>query len=227
MKILVVEDEKALASSIVSYLSKEQIHCEVATDYINGLDKVISYEYDCILLDIGLPGGSGITLLRKLRDLKRMDGVIIISAHGAIEEKLEGLKIGADDYIVKPFHLPELAARIEAVVRRKQFSGLNKSEFGVIMINRDSKSVFVNNVQLTLSKSEYELLVFLAANKNRVITKHSIAEHLNGDDAELVDNFDFLYAHVKNLKKKLTSAGCPDYIKTMYGIGYKFEIANS
>jgi DNA-binding response OmpR family regulator len=202
------------------------MHCEVANDYINGLDKIISYEYDCILLDIGLPGGSGINLLKKLREMRKMDGVIIISAHASIEEKLEGLKEGADDYIVKPFHLPELAARIEALVRRKQFGGLNKSEFGLLTINRDSKTVSINNVPINLSKSEYELLVFLSANKNRIVTKHSIAEHLNGDDAELVDNFDFLYAHIKNLKKKLTAAGCADYIKTMYGIGYKFEVAD-
>jgi DNA-binding response OmpR family regulator len=226
MKILVVEDEKALANSIVSYLSKEQIHCEVATDYVNGLDKIISYEYDCILLDLGLPGGSGINLLKKLRELKKIEGVIIISAHGSIDEKLEGLKVGADDYIVKPFHLPELAARIEAVIRRKQFGGLNISEFGLITINRDSKSAFVNDTPINLSKSEYELLIFLIANKKRIVTKHSIAEHLNGDDAELIDNFDFLYAHIKNLKKKLTAAGCPDYIKTVYGIGYKFEVTD-
>jgi DNA-binding response OmpR family regulator len=224
MKILIVEDERELAKSIVQYLRQESYVCEVAFSAQQATEKIALHDYDCILLDINMPDGNGLTILESLKIEGKADGVIIISARNSLDDKTKGLNLGADDYLVKPFHLSELGARISAVIRRKRFGGNNLLTLHELTIDLLGKVVSVNETLVDLTRKEYDLLLFLVSNKNRVVSKNAIAEHLSGDVAEVFDNFDFIYAHMKNLKKKLTEAGCADYIKTIYGLGYKFEV---
>lgn len=224
MKILIVEDEKELAQDIVKYLSGQNYVCEVAENYNQATDKIAVYQYDCILLDLMLPDGNGLALLEQLKRENKQDGVIIISAKNSIEDKVKGLQIGADDYLAKPFHHSELSARIHSLIRRKQFNSSNIVQQNEITIDLLGKTVKVNDVEISLTKKEIDLLLFFIGNKNRVISKSALAEHLSGDIADMFDNHDFVYAHVKNLKKKLTEAGYNNYIKTIYGTGYKWEI---
>lgn len=224
MKILIAEDESELCTSIVKYLKTENYVCETAKDYKTAIDKITLFEYDCILLDITLPDGNGLQVLKALKAEKRTDGVIIISAKNSIDDRITGLQLGADDYITKPFHLSELSARIAAVIRRRQFNGNNIITINEIEINTDAKTISVNNKVLEITRKEYELMLYLVINKNRVISKNAIAEHLSGDTADMFDNFDFIYSHIKNLKKKMAQAGAEDYIKSIYGMGYKFKV---
>lgn len=224
MKILIVEDEKELAQDIVNYLSGQNYVCEVAENYNQATDKIAVYQYDCILLDLMLPDGNGLALLEQLKRENKQDGVIIISAKNSIEDKVKGLQIGADDYLAKPFHHSELSARIHSLIRRKQFNSSNIVQQNEITIDLLGKTVKVNDIEISLTKKEIDLLLFFIGNKNRVISKSALAEHLSGDIADMFDNHDFVYAHVKNLKKKLTEAGYNNYIKTIYGTGYKWEI---
>jgi DNA-binding response OmpR family regulator len=196
----------------------------VAYSYGEGMAKIESFDYACIVLDISLPGGNGLHILKELKKEHKEDGVIVISAKNSLDDKIAGLNSGADDYLAKPFHLPELCARIASIIRRKQFQGNNLLVFNELSIDLKAKTVSVNGKELDLTKKESELLLYLVSNKNRVISKNAIAENLSGDSAELYDNFDFIYAHIKNLKKKLAAAGCADYIKSIYGMGYKFTI---
>ncbi|CAN5335493.1 response regulator transcription factor [soil metagenome] len=221
MKILIIEDEPELVKSIALFLRQEGYVCEVATKVEEAIDKIMQFEYDCILLDISLPDGNGLEVLEKLKKQNKNDGVIIITAKNSPDERVKGLNLGADDYLAKPFYLPELSARVSAVIRRKHFDGQNKITFHEISIDLHGKSVKINEDLVELTRKEYELLLFLISNKNRVASKNAIAEHLSGDDAELLDKFDFIYAHIKNLKRKLQAAGGKDYIKTIYGLGYK------
>lgn len=223
MKLLIVEDEPELVKSIVSFFSNQNIIIEVATTVAEALDRLALHEYDCILLDISLPDGNGLTVLEKLKQEGKLEGVIIISARNSIDDRIKGLNLGADDYLTKPFHLAELNARVGAIIRRKQFQGSNDICFQEIKIDMLTKEVSVNEEPVILTPKELNLLLFLIANRNRVISKSAIAEHLSGDKAESFDNFDFVYAHMKNLKKKLTEGGAPDYIKTVYGLGYRME----
>lgn len=222
MKILIIEDEQELVKSMAQYLRQESYVCEIAYTVHEAHEKILLFEYDCILLDINLPDGNGLKVLETLKENKKTDGVIIITARNSLEDKVKGLNLGADDYLSKPFFLPELAARVSAIIRRKHFNGSNKIHFQEITIDLLGKSVHVNNKPVDVTRKEYDLLVFLMANQNRVVSKNAIAEHLSGDDAELFDNFDFIYTHIKNLKRKLSEAGSEDYIKTVYGLGYKF-----
>ncbi len=224
MKILIIEDEKELANDIAEYLSSQNYICEFASTFNSALEKIEMYDYDCILLDIMLPGGSGLDLLSIIKKRQRQYGVIITSAKNALEDKIIGLQIGADDYLAKPFHLSELAARIYAIIRRNHFENNNILKTGEIEVDILAKSVKVNNTLVTLTRKEFDLMLFFIGNKNRVISKSALAEHLSGDFADMLDNHDVIYAHVKNLKKKLYEAGCPNYIKTIYGTGYKWEI---
>lgn len=224
MKILIVEDEREMAKSIVQYLRQESYICEVAYTAGEAEEKIMLHDYDCILLDITLPDGNGLKVLEKLKREGKLEGVIIISAKNSIDDRIRGLNLGADDYLPKPFHLAELSARVSAVIRRKRFEGNNAIAVHELTIDLLGKSVSVNGKTIDLTRKEYDLLLFLVSNKNRVVTKNAIAEHLSGDDAEIFDNFDFIYAHIKNLKKKLSEASCPDYIKTVYGLGYKMEV---
>jgi DNA-binding response OmpR family regulator len=222
MKILIVEDERELAADMVQYLSGEQYLCEVARDYESAIERIDLYDYDCILLDLMLPGGSGLQILQHLKDRNKQDGVIIISAKNSIEDKVKGLQIGADDYLAKPFHLSELSARIFSVMRRKQFDSSNIIEQNELKIDLISKSVFVHETRVQLTKKEYDLLLLFIGNKNKVISKNAVAEHLSGDLADMMDNHDFVYAHMKNLKKKLSEANYGNYLTTIYGTGYKW-----
>ncbi len=224
MKILIVEDESELLKSMLTYLRSENYVCETAADYHTALNKIETFNYDCILLDISLPGGSGLNLLKELKTEGKTDGVIIISAKDSISDRIEGLDLGADDYLSKPFHLSELNARIAAVIRRRHFKGQKVLIFHELTIDLAAKTVLVNHKQVDLTRKEYDLLLYLAYNKNRVISKNAIAEHLSGDQAGVFENFDFIYSHMKNLKKKLQVAGCNDYIKSIYGMGYKFDV---
>ncbi len=223
MKILIVEDERELAKSMVQYLRQESYVCEMAHTAQEAIEKVSLHDYDCILLDITLPDGNGLNILEKLKREEKAEGVIIVSAKNSLDDKIKGLNLGADDYLAKPFHLSEMGARISAVIRRKQFGGSKSLAFQELTIDLLGKVTTVNNHLVDLTRKEYDLLLFLVSNKNRVVSKNAIAEHLSGDAAEVFDNFDFIYAHMKNLKKKLTEAGSHDYIKTIYGLGYKFE----
>ncbi|MEN2399193.1 response regulator transcription factor [Flavobacterium sp. MC2016-06] len=223
MKILIIEDEKEIAVSIKSYFKTNGINCETADTYKEAHHKISSYDYDCILLDLMLPDGDGFEILKELKNRKKTEGVIIISAKETLETRLEGFNLGADDYLTKPFHLSELLVRMQALIRRKNFKGSNNVVFNEIVIDVLSKIVSVNNVKLDFTKKEIDLLLYLIGNENQVLSKGAIAEHLSGDMADMLDNHDFIYAHIKNLKKKLHQAGSGDYIKTVYGLGYKWE----
>ncbi len=221
MKILIVEDETHLAKSIRKYLQRENYLCEIASNIEEGRKMMDDFTYDCILLDINLPEGSGLNLLKELKQDQKMDGVIIISARNSVEDKITSLKLGADDYMSKPFHLAELSARIEAVIRRRYLNGASEIVFQHMKIDTHARAAFIDSKDVNLTKTEYELLLFLFINRGRVISKNAIAEHLSGQSAIYLDNFDIIYAHVKNLKRKLLSMGyC---IKTIYGTGYKFS----
>lgn len=225
MKILIVEDEGELANDISNYLSGENYLCEIASTYQHAKEKIALYNYDCILLDLMLPNGAdGLKLLENLERHNNQQGIIIISAKNSLEDKIKGLKIGADDYLAKPFHLAELSARIYSVIRRKQFDHNNLLVQNELSVDLLAKSVKVNETIITLTKKEYDLLLLFLGNKNKVISKNALAEHLSGDIADMFENQDFVYAHIKNLKRKLTDVGCKTYLKTIYGTGYKWEM---
>ena len=225
MKILIIEDEQTLQKNIAEYFSREKITCDLASTYQTAYDKLLDRRYDCILLDIGLPGGSGLDLLKEIKREKREDGIIIISAKDAVEDKITGLDVGADDYMTKPFHLSELSARIKSVVRRKQYNGQTYLHFNELKVRMEDRQFFVNHRHLPLSKKESDLLLFLIANKNRLVTKAAIMDHLAKDINGYCNNNDLVYTHIKNLRKKLARAGCPDYIHSVYGMGYKFSLS--
>jgi len=222
MKILVIEDEPALLESILAYFTGEGNICEHASDFAAANEKISLYSYDCILLDLGLPGGEGLELLTRLKQLKKRDGVLIISARHSLDDKLAGLDLGADDYLVKPFHLSELKARVSAIVRRKNFDGDNVILFNEMTVDVLAMKILVKGNQVILTKKEFDLLVYFLSNRNKVVTKNAMAEHLWGDEMDLSDDFDFIYTHVKNLRRKLLEAGAADYLRSVYGIGYKF-----
>lgn len=222
MKVLLIEDEKELAEAILSFLKKEGYVCEAAKDFLSADEKISLYQYDCILVDITLPGGSGLDLVKTIKKAKGKSGIIIISAKNSVDDKIAGLDLGADDYLAKPFDLAELNSRLKSVLRRRNFSGDNEIVFNEIKIMPESQAVLIGKKELVLTKKEFDLLMFFISNKNRVLTKEGIAEHLWGDNMDMADSYDFIYTHIKNLRKKLIDAGSADYIKTVYGMGYKF-----
>lgn len=222
MKILIVEDDRALCNSINDYLKMEGHICEIAQNYNQGITKSADNRYDCIILDIGLPDGNGLNIIKELKSNKISDGILILSARSSLDDKLQGLRTGADDYLTKPFHFAELSARINSIYRRNNLAGLNEISFNEIRVNTSDKLAFVNDSLINLTRKEYDLLLFFVTNNNRIITKESIVEHLWGDDVILTDSFDFVYTHVKNLRKKIVTAGSRNYIKCIYGFGYKF-----
>ncbi|MEO8405677.1 MAG: response regulator transcription factor [Chitinophagaceae bacterium] len=221
MKILIIEDEKELAESMIAYLRHESYTCEVASTFNEGLQKIETSDYECIALDITLPGGSGLKLLQELKNNNKSDGVIIISAKDSIQDRINGLKLGADDYLVKPFHLSELAARINAIIRRKVHNGNNILSFNEININTLTKEVTVQEKILELTKKEYELLLYFISNQRRVISKNALVSHLWSYEMGSGSSVDFIYTHIKNLRKKLQEKGSQDYIRSVYGMGYK------
>ena len=222
MKILIVEDEIGILNSMYSFLQKGEFVCEKAMTLFEAEDKFISHSYDLVILDINLPDGSGFDFLKQIKKVKPETGVLIVSAKDSLDDKLTGLDLGADDYISKPFHLAELNSRVNSILRRRKFAGSETINFNEIEINPNAKSVIANNIQIELTKKEYHLLLYFITNKNRVLTKEAIAEHLWGDNINLVDNFDFIYTHMRNLRNKIKKTGAEDYMKTIYGLGYKF-----
>ena len=223
MKLLVIEDETDLSRSICDYLSRDNFICEPAYDFNEAIFKITGNQYECILLDINLPKGNGLKVLEELRVQGKSSGVLIISARNSLNDKLEGLNLGADDYLTKPFHLPELSARIAAIMRRKLFGGHNRILTEDLSIDIQDKTVTGRNGPLDLTRKEYDLLLYFVANRNKVITKEAIVEHLWGDHIDLNDNYDFIYTHIKNLRKKLLQSGSRDYIRAVYGMGYQFR----
>jgi DNA-binding response OmpR family regulator len=223
MKVLVIEDEKELRRSVVTYLSQEGYICESAVNFDEAISKINDYEYDCIIVDIMLPGGTGLDIIREIKKKNIESGIVIVSAKNSLEDRIEGLEIGSDDYLTKPFHLPELNARVKSIIRRRNFHGSKEITYNEIRILPESRQVFVSDNEISLTGKEYDLLIFFIANKARVIPKDSIAEHLWGDHMDQANSYDFLYTHIKNMRKKLIQNGCKDYLNTVYGIGYKFQ----
>ncbi|MEO6915282.1 MAG: response regulator transcription factor [Chitinophagaceae bacterium] len=223
MKILIVEDEQVLRESIREYLEYQGYTCEAVPDFAKAKEKIAEYLYDVIVVDIGLPGGTGLDLVKAQKEHNAKTGIIIISARNSLDDKLTGLELGSDDYLTKPFHLSELNARIKAIIRRRNFDGNRIIQFNEIKLNPDARSVSVNDHAIDLTEKEYHLLEYFMANKKWVLTKAAIAEHVWGDEYLQISNYDFIYTHIKNLRKKLIDAGSGDYIKTVYGTGYKFS----
>ncbi|MBE6276496.1 MAG: response regulator transcription factor [Bacteroides sp.] len=221
MKILIVEDEPALRELIQRSLEKERYITEVALDFNTALEKVEIYDYDCILLDIMLPDGSGLDLLNRLKELRKKENVIIISAKDSLEDKVLGLELGADDYLPKPFHLAELTARIKSVLRRKHRDGEHSIVLGNVRLLPDSFQVWIDNRLLELSRKEYDILHYFMNRPGRLINKNTLAESVWGDHIDQADNFDFIYAQIKNLRKKLKEYSAGIEIKSVYGFGYK------
>jgi len=224
MKLLVVEDEISLLQSIQEYFTQEDFLCEGVTTYAEAIRKIDDFSYDCIILDINLPDGSGLKLLQHLRHDKKEEGVVIISARASLDDKISGLDHGADDYLTKPFHLSELNARVKALIRRKYAQGANVLELGNLQLDLLSRTVTCSKQPVVLTKNEYDLLVYLLNNKNRVVSKQAIAEHIYGDQADNMPSFDFVYSQMKNLKRKLKEKGCDELIQTVYGLGYKLSL---
>jgi DNA-binding response OmpR family regulator len=222
MKVLIIEDEVDLLITIGNYLAKENYICELADSYQKATHKLSAYQYDMILLDISLPDGNGIELLGTIRKFQLKSGVIIISAKNSLDDKIHGLDLGADDYLTKPFQLSELNSRIKAVLRRHHFDGTPMVTFKEISIDTNSRTVQVNGNEVILTPKEYDLLLFFLINRNRVLTKEAIVEHLWSDHIEMADTLDFIYTHLNNLRKKIKQAGGTDHIRTIYGTGYMF-----
>lgn len=223
MKILVIEDNVELLKDIKNFLEEQGNVCEIAADYKSAYMKAVIFPYDILVVDITLPDGTGLDIIKEVKKENIDVGIIIISAKNAVGDKVNGLEIGADDYLTKPFYLTELNARIKALYRRKNYKGSNEIVFNEIKIKPDNHEVFVNESLMTLTKKEFDIIHFFVANKNRLLTKEAIAEHLWGDHIEMADSFNFIYTHLANLRKKITKFGGNDYIQTIYSVGYKFS----
>lgn len=224
MKILLIEDEPELRKSIKQYLHQEGYLVELASDFTKGSEKAGVYDYDCILIDITLPKGNGLDIVKQLKQNNSKAGIIIISAKNSSGDKITGLDLGADDYLAKPFDLAELNSRIKALIRRRNFEGNKAIVVNEITIIPEARTVTVNNELVLLTAKEYDILLFFISNKNRVVSKNTIAEHLWGDQSDQMDSHDFIYVHLRNLRKKLADKGCKDYVQTIYGIGYNFKV---
>lgn len=223
MKVLVIEDEVALLQDIKKYLEVENMMVEIASDFRQAMFKISDFDYDCIVVDINLLNGSGFDIVRELKAKKAKAGIIIISARNSLDDRINGLNIGADDYLVKPFHLSELNARINAIIRRRFMDGNYLTTFNEISIDHTAQTVKINSKPVMLTHKEFDLLVYFITNKNRVLSQLAIVEHLWQDEIELVDSYTFLYTHIRNLRRKIQDAGCSNYLKSVYGIGYKWE----
>lgn len=221
MKLLIIEDEPELMNVMEQSLREEHYLIEKASDYYTALDKITAYQYDCILLDIMLPGGSGLDLLDELKKSGGTRNVIIISAKDSLDDKIKGLNLGADDYLTKPFHIAELNARIKSVLRRKSFNGNNTIQLGNLIFDQDERSAKVNDQSLNLNRKEFDVLTYLIMNKNRLVNKTALAEHIWGDHMDNADDYEFIYSQIKNLRKKLKDGHAQVEIQAVYGIGYK------
>ncbi|WP_333661922.1 response regulator transcription factor [Chishuiella changwenlii] len=221
MKILVVEDEIQLQQTIVQFLENEKFIVETASTFSEGIDKLISFDYDCILLDIMLPDGDGISLLKELKKMNKKSAVIILSAKDSVDDKVEGLLVGADDYLAKPFHFAELLARIKVVFRKNHQNGEQNISYKNIVLNPEDRRVLIDNNEVKLNRKEYDLLYYFMLRPEKVFQKTTLAESVWGDHIELVDSLDFIYSQIKNLRKKLKEAQAEADIQAVYGVGYK------
>lgn len=223
MKILIVEDEQGLREVVKQSLEKEKYIVETAADFTSGLEKIGAYDYDCVLIDIMLPKGSGLDLLRELKAMQKKEAVIIISAKDAVDDKVTGLDLGADDYLAKPFHLAELHARIKSAIRRKSHKGDTTVAWNNVTLLPEQRTVSVDGKLLSLNRKEYDLLYYFIINPNRLINKTALAESVWGDFTDQADSLDFVYSQIKNLRKKLKEAGAEADIQAVYGMGYKMS----
>lgn len=224
MKILIVEDDNDLREITTHSLEKERYVVSQAPDYRTALQKIEDYDYDCILLDIMLPDGNGLDLLAELHALGKHINVIILSAKDSLEDKVNGLDLGADDYLPKPFHLAELHARIKSLFRRKLREGERKLQVGNVELFPDDFRVMVQGKEIELNRKEYDILNYFMSRPGRLVNKNTLAESVWGDHIDQVDNFDFIYAQIKNLRKRLKDAGATPELKSVYGFGYKFVV---
>ncbi len=223
MKVLVVEDEADLRSSMSTYINESGHECVEAENLFSGEDALIDHSFDIVVLDLNLPDGNGLTLLKHLKEEYPNTGVLIVSARNALDDRIEGLDLGADDYITKPFHLAELGSRINALIRRTKFQGSTNVAFNEIILDTDALEVKVNGTTIDATKKEYDIILYFISNKERVITKEALADHLWGDELDHSGSYDFIYTHIRNLRKKIVAAGGKDYVKSVYGVGYKFS----
>ncbi|AYN69078.1 DNA-binding response regulator [Euzebyella marina] len=223
MKILIVEDEPQMLENMKSSLEREHYRVETADNYLSAIDKIGGYDYDCILLDITLPDGNGLELLQELKKMGKEEGVIVVSAKDSLEDRLKGLDLGADDYLPKPFHMAELNARVKAIIRRRNFEGSNIIEFGNVSVRPENRTVYINEQVLNLNRKEYDILMYLISNRQRLVTKSALAEHVWGDHIDQSDSFDFIYSQMKNLRKKLSDEKATIMIEAVYGVGYKLK----
>jgi len=221
MKILIVEDETDMLKNMADSLRRENYLVEIAQDYETALEKVCLYSYDCVLLDITLPGGNGLDILKELKNQDKTEGVIIVSAKDSLDDKVMGLDLGADDYLAKPFHLAELNARVKAIFRRKKLEGNHFMSFGNLTVYPEERLILVAEEALKLNRKEFDILLYLLINKNRLVTKTALAEHVWGDQIDESDSFEFIYSQIKNLRKKLKACQAEIDLQAIYGIGYK------
>ncbi len=221
MKILVIEDRPEMLDNMIRSLKEEKYVVEAAATFEAASEKIHLYQYDCILLDIGLPDGNGLVLLDELKKLDAEQGVIIVSAKNSVDDRVTGLNLGADDYLPKPFHMAELHARVKSVLRRRKFKGNPNIELNNLTIDPDKRTVFVDGEEVVLNRKEYDILLYFISNKNRLVSKTALGEHVWGDQIDEADSFDFIYSQIKNLRKKLKEHGAQLEIQAIYGIGYK------
>lgn len=221
MKILIIEDEPSLREIMSRALREDGYIVENSSTYTEADSKIAGYTYDCILLDIMLPDGNGLKLLEHLKELRKRDNVIIISARDSLEDKILGLELGADDYLPKPFHTAELKARIKSVVRRSRNDGNIDIILGNVSLDPESRRVKIAGKEIELLKKEFDILRFFMQRPNHVVDKSVLAEAVWGDHADQADNFHFVYAQMKNLRRKLSESGADIEIKSVYGFGYK------
>ncbi|MBQ0117668.1 MAG: response regulator transcription factor [Flavobacterium sp.] len=221
MKILVIEDEVALSDIIKKTLTAEHYIVETADRLSKAMDKIATYDYDCILLDINLPDGNGLDLLKEIKRMKKSESVLIISARNSVDDKVAGLDLGADDYLAKPFELIELHARVKSIIRRKYSDGIQFITYQNIQLNPENREITINNKQVTLNRKEFDLLHYFLVRPEKLVQKTAIAEAIWGDFADQSDSLDFIYSQIKNLRKKLKTAEATCDIQAVYGIGYK------
>jgi len=224
MKILIIEDEPQMLDNMRQTLEREGYVVATAPDYASASEKIGVYDYDCVLLDISLPDGNGLEMLKQLKRQGKDDGVIIVSAKDSLDDRIKGLDLGADDYLPKPFHMAELHARVKAIVRRRNFDGNKSIEIGNLSIDPEGRTVVIANQEITFNRKEYDILLYMISNKTRLVTKSALAEHVWGDHIDQADSFDFIYSQIKNLRKKLTDAGASVEIEAVYGVGYKLQV---
>ena len=222
MKLLLIEDNQQLVEDVADYLREQDFVVETALSMDQAREKFLVYEYDLAILDLGLPDGDGMQLVKEIRKEQPGMAILILTAKHSLEYKLKGLDLGADDYLTKPFHKAELNARIRSILRRKISNGNNTLQINEIQIDLNARQVMVHDTLIKLTRKEYDMLIYLIDNENRLLTKETIAEHLWGDHIDQADNFDFIYNHIKNLRRKISKAGGKNYIRSMYGMGYKF-----